>query len=54
MSKKFDEFEWTLICLLIGLFLTGVIVAFDRHENKIAKNEYQRLEKLGYEKSVDE
>lgn len=40
--KKFDTFEWALICLLIGLFITGVFVALDRHDENVAVNTTQQ------------
>ena len=32
--KRFDTFEWALICMLIGLFVVGIFVALNRNDAK--------------------
>jgi len=39
--RRFDTFEWALICLLIGLFVIGIFVALNRHDDNVAVNTTQ-------------
>jgi len=36
--KKFDSFAQFLVYLLVAVLVTGVIVALNRHEEKVAGN----------------